>query len=874
MPPPPIIIHQPQQSSNPEPPHGLTPLRSTPLFGCLPTHHRSPLPQPISISPASTSGRVVTPWGIGLSPHSATTTTAMTTPYSLHTPALASSSCPDIVNPDPIAPSLSGHRAELQRVKSFPHTADLLGHSSEASSSRTPSRVPSPISPHRYRMDLDAEEAEDVLTVRPERQGGSPPEVGHQDRLVDLLRGLRERRERDTTSIGRNRVQDGSYRDAQPTQEELGLQMTTFPVTSELASNVQGRHRVNHVTIRPRIEPEPPQLAALDRDYLSTSGFNELGLIRNRYHPSAYRPRAEFMSGSSDQNRSLAPLSANSSSAPEVRMSASDSPMRPTEPRVIQSTVRSTLDHLTHSSPSNVPLRVSRHNLPSLRRSTPLNDPTSSEYISASLQPVSYTLSAIDDLAAEPIGRSHQRSFPGGPNQTFPRPSPALSGPAPSIAASIPPPRRSSLTSWDFDWRGPDRADSSPQRQMRADREMSRRRRMLEETIRNVEARGEERAVIAAGPSSSSLFTRLPRMNPIPRSEDHRERMNRLDEIRLQRSTTPPSTSSVRGGRAGLGLAISDLLRDPMDVDEPQSSGLFNIAHGSSSQTSDASEYTDREHPDPTSAIRSWDREVREVLERRLPADRPPSSPSTRYYRWSPHSYEHVRSGASERSLYGHSTAEIETPPRIHGQTNELNLWGEIPVDFAGGRRHDPMNPFDNADGSMIHSSNIASRRSFRLQRSFDGPETSPTMSLLGDVRPPTVRRASSSRGPGELYPPRSDRPRAIFDHDWLNRYNHEPSILYNSQHNTLGPPGHSSANQHNLFSSLQLKPDMSAVERNRVVQMVAKGVTRCPPETRRKMAENMLEHVSWADFGEREDMPQDEYCSVCHDEVCSKLFV
>ena len=277
-----------------------------------------------------------------------------------------------------------------------------------------------------------------------------------------------------------------------------------------------------------------------------------------------------------------------------------------------------------------------------------------------------------------------------------------------------------------------------------------------------------------------------------------------------------------------------------MDLDEPE--GRLEAPTRSFFPMSSADRYEPAD-------IGSWNREVQDAVNRRLNLDRPRSPPSTR----------HFRDSLPYRRLGSRVVSEDVDPPRAHRQSTELDLWGEIPIDVAGASRQDPMHLFGWRAGSIVpsHGAETPTSRSFRLQRSFGEPETPSTMNMMGDNRP----------GLGDIPPPRS-----LFDHDWLNRHHHEynPSSLYNAYVSALGPPGHSSASHYNLFSSVQLKPEMSEEDRTRVVQMVARAVTRWPSDCRRKMAENMLEYVAWGSFGEREDMERDGYCSVCHDEVGS----
>ncbi|OCF43124.1 hypothetical protein I317_03093 [Kwoniella heveanensis CBS 569] len=68
-------------------------------------------------------------------------------------------------------------------------------------------------------------------------------------------------------------------------------------------------------------------------------------------------------------------------------------------------------------------------------------------------------------------------------------------------------------------------------------------------------------------------------------------------------------------------------------------------------------------------------------------------------------------------------------------------------------------------------------------------------------------------------------------------------------------------------LSSITFTPEMTDNEKGKIVQMVIKGMARLPPGPRKKAAEGVLEILPWGQFGEREGMDRDEYCSVCHDE-------
>ncbi|WVQ94252.1 hypothetical protein IAU59_001331 [Kwoniella sp. CBS 9459] len=75
--------------------------------------------------------------------------------------------------------------------------------------------------------------------------------------------------------------------------------------------------------------------------------------------------------------------------------------------------------------------------------------------------------------------------------------------------------------------------------------------------------------------------------------------------------------------------------------------------------------------------------------------------------------------------------------------------------------------------------------------------------------------------------------------------------------HAATGPP----------LSSIKFTPEMSEDEKGKIVQMVIRGMARLPAAPRKKAAEGVLEILPWGQFGQREGMERDEYCSVCHDE-------
>ncbi|WVQ72347.1 hypothetical protein IAR50_001898 [Cryptococcus sp. DSM 104548] len=68
-------------------------------------------------------------------------------------------------------------------------------------------------------------------------------------------------------------------------------------------------------------------------------------------------------------------------------------------------------------------------------------------------------------------------------------------------------------------------------------------------------------------------------------------------------------------------------------------------------------------------------------------------------------------------------------------------------------------------------------------------------------------------------------------------------------------------------ISGKKLEPGMGEDEVKDTVECVVKYVKRSRDEKRRKWVGEMLENIPWGEFGTREEMERDEYCSVCHDD-------
>lgn len=69
-------------------------------------------------------------------------------------------------------------------------------------------------------------------------------------------------------------------------------------------------------------------------------------------------------------------------------------------------------------------------------------------------------------------------------------------------------------------------------------------------------------------------------------------------------------------------------------------------------------------------------------------------------------------------------------------------------------------------------------------------------------------------------------------------------------------------------LEELRLSPQMDDNTVQKTLMSAVKGLKYLSDGKKRRMAMGMLENIIWAEFGEREGMVRDEYCSVCHDEA------
>lgn len=74
-------------------------------------------------------------------------------------------------------------------------------------------------------------------------------------------------------------------------------------------------------------------------------------------------------------------------------------------------------------------------------------------------------------------------------------------------------------------------------------------------------------------------------------------------------------------------------------------------------------------------------------------------------------------------------------------------------------------------------------------------------------------------------------------------------------------------------LEELRLSPQMDDNTVQKTLMSAVKGLKYLSDGKKRRMAMGMLENITWAEFGEREGMVRDEYCSVCHDEASLFFF-
>ena len=853
MPPLPLIAHRPYQPRDRAARYDIPPRTPSPIFGLSDEARRGhPQARPISISiPPSSSFRLAASTTTVSPAYPASAATSLVrTPPSLLTPAATAFSHHPILN-SPIPSAVCGRppvfqREGLIRAKSFPHTADLLGNPRESSNIRAESRMTSPVSLVDARMEsADAnidgtdgiDEGDDPsLDAEPTLHARN---IGRPISLADILRDLRQRRQRQARQ---SRIPSS--------QQEILYPRSTFPPNGQPYLNHEGRYHASSSSIRPRSNPSPTHFAAFDHD-TRPFGLNELGLIRDRYIPSAHRQRAEFVDVTPNHARSTDPFSTNSSDTSDLLSEST-------------STAQQAQVGIAERRPRQVssPLVVS-----------PMSRPLASAQTASS--------SSNSSASERHARRSHRSSFAGmsqprSSHRTYTTPIASLyEPPALPYNRSVLSARDREQSEWDSD------AAFTQREATGEDVDGFTSRHAVHETFSDPEAREEERSIGAVAPFAPATIDGPFGLSTELASRYLRERLARLDAVRTQpaRHTSLDNSyeadaiyaplTSTRDHRPMLrpretsNLSVAELLEARrMDIDEPAGGINSPRLPSASIRLRDENIFNRR---DESSENASRDRDLQAIY-RRFNTNRPRSPASSRHYRDSALPYALRRSVAVRRDFDEDISTESDAAEAYR------QPWGEIPVDVAGGRLNDPMvlaglhGLHDRPALPSLIGDN-QSRRPFRLQRSFGTPERSSNLSMTGNPEP-LSRRTGERRGFGDLPPLRAGRFRSQFDEDWLNSHNHEHSPQ--SLHNAAVAPVTISGGAHHLeiFSSLQLDPNMGEVERATVVGLVAKGVTRWPSDYRRMMAENMLEHIAWADIGPGDGMLRDEYCSVCHDEV------
>ncbi|OCF60049.1 hypothetical protein L486_02722 [Kwoniella mangroviensis CBS 10435] len=393
MPPPPLVFH------NSPPPERYLSEDSQFIPAYVPGVRR--LAQPIPIDPAvppttephsyslGSQGSIMSDISDSLrpSPPPLTVTSDLPTPYTLRTPAGTTASDATIrpIITSPVSPSVDANMEDgdngLVRVKSFPHTGDLLGSSNEASSSRraTPPRVET--------EDVVMDDAEDnveegpVLSSRSEtgsqieeegtvRLGSSAPRGS----LTRLLRDIGN-----PTASSSSSSQAPAY--LQPLLQDrarvLGSRWSQTPQsTSTESSDGAGSHRAPFTrSLSDRSEGQSE---------ISQYDFNELGPLPNSGHsvndfrsfqydpphqpstyaqPVSYSPRSSggFMPGhwgeAYTSHAAPPPLNGEQQNDTEASRIAPPRLRRPASPTDFR-TLPSPITHTQSGSPSSVESRL------------------------------------------------------------------------------------------------------------------------------------------------------------------------------------------------------------------------------------------------------------------------------------------------------------------------------------------------------------------------------------------------------------------------------------------------------------------------------------------------------------------------------------
>ncbi|KAK8844658.1 hypothetical protein IAR55_006505 [Kwoniella newhampshirensis] len=792
------------------------------------------------------------------SPAPLSSASSVPTPYTIRTPASSDGSSMTVRHADnfPGGSSSSDYDLDvppggLLRVKSFPHNGDLLGNSNESSSGR------------RTRSCTPADEmsAENAMDVDPAQD---------QDFEHDQERHERPSRERHASPDG---TSFQPFRDIErPVSRTFESSMAVPLVSSSPGvrggssarslSNLGNRAEEDHVAHGPwnyrgqqTLEQRNPGLDGLGT-FSSYAGNDLLPAQRlessRRFMPPAYAP-SENNSTGSEQNEEYRPLLGSG-----TRHLSSPVPIREISHNHISPAVRYSVfgvdaSHNLQTATSN-PIRSDFSSLPS---------PVSNVGASGSPGALERRIDTIE-ARLDRVRQRNQRSLPmppglsahnhdglrsraGGPHPyELPAPSamrlrptpqafaeeqqrsnlgrerPRSSWPDHSASPSIPPPRPSSIFGWETSSVPPEeryRMRSQPRLSaLDADNDHER----VEARSRYYQQQLDTLHALRSHPlGSSSLFRLANSIGVDTPAEDVTTSQQGTNDVDRR--------EDFSGARLlnSLGMIAHETDAGPMS--RPSSRRWISFDEGE--RAHDRGDQRSRLE-DP---IGTWNRDIHEAIGRRLSQPRPHMTSVSRRLR------EQIGPDWEDTRAMETTSADPYDPSAVPLPPADRSLWGEV-----GG----VSSTLDSLLPDPPSSSNGPSAITDRRPRSRD------TLGNADSTLLPRLRYTTDL----PLFRGGPDGP------DW-HMFSSDPDAYPDSH---IAPMGFAYINSFQRIygprSQLQLTDDMSAEDKAKVVEMVARGVSRLPSGPRKKAAESMLETVPWGKLGDP-SMQKDDYCSVCHDD-------
>ncbi|WVR03174.1 hypothetical protein IAU60_000165 [Kwoniella sp. DSM 27419] len=858
------------------------------------------------------------------SPPAMTSTSASSvpTPYSIRTPAPTAQATrgPIIQSPrsheDPASPTEVG----IQRTKSFPHNGDLLGRPSEASGSRSTSLQASPLaSPEGERdtdVDMDQEPDRMVLDSAPEQHltpAHSAPPVSGAGSLTRLLQ-----------EIG-NPPQDLSVYEEPPlfnpyrsTAWDDPFYRTPFPIidrtmyrpqaTSSQSQSSFGREHP-HQDMPQSLAGSPadrilhcPALRHYHRPSSSPGSSSTVegrrippSLDLHRYEPSMH----EETSGGSGPSRSndrrythASPMLTPLPTIPRLR-----TPPTPTSAPLPVADFRTLPNPAQTTSSSGSPGALERRidsiegRLDRLRARGNRTPPLPVSMVSGvnhenqRSRPVSrpYDLAARgrNAMASGSTSEESNRRSSSGRRPTW--------APQQPISPTVPPPRLpNQSTPYTAFSRVSD--DSAGPRAPWLERDRPRVGSSQSFNEASSDALSSEASARPWYLQQRMMHLDALRTGPIRPSPTHAIPTPPADDMfarRADRSAPRRESPESTSFRHAFGTAVSDTSvhtpAGPFGIGGP-SGGLredhdhhASMIRPSNRRWMSFDEGTEREssrerervRDDSEDSLDLLNRDIHEAVGRRLSNVRPRATSIA----WRPRQGNHgvgpheVVGGEASESAYDVRSSqrqndvhigEEEAEPVRHvdpGQRQRTqSLWGEVP-----GEGQLQQEPRMRGSGGLFDPFLYSSERAQE--------QTTPTYQQwrdlsLDDGEGMFLERLRSLRSyaPGMGSAP---IPRALAS---------ELSDVYRAEMEEIA---HAYARHSRQYATaLQITPEMDDEQKTKIVRAVLRGMPKLPAGPRKKAAEGVLETVLWGQFGEREGMARDEYCSVCHDEYEDEIKV